>query len=284
MSINNERARDRFRRFLEKRFSLRVHMFLILAGVFCAGLLSSKILLLLHIRSMLIRYPLAVICSYIAFFGLVKLWLVYLASPTGKRNSLSARKSGIRDSSLPDFSLNLSGGPDAGGPSFSGGGGGSFGGGGVSASFDDGPGVPFPSMAAASSDLSSDLSSDSGGGLAEGVADGAGKAVSGIFDSDDAGWVLIVLGILLAIVFGAGIYLIYQAPVILSDAAFQAILSAGLARSMKKMSDPDWMKGILRTTAVPFLIILSMSVAAAWVMYHAYPDAYKMSEVLRRLF
>jgi hypothetical protein len=30
------------------------------------------------VRDMLIRYPAAVICSYAAFFGLVKLWLISL--------------------------------------------------------------------------------------------------------------------------------------------------------------------------------------------------------------
>lgn len=263
-----QRSRERFRRFLEKRFSLRLHMFLILSGVFCAGLVSSRLLLELHVRSMLVRYPLAVLCSYFAFFGLMKLWLVYLSSSTGRRNSFLDSGSGGGDGIMPDLSFDLPGGGTD-GPTF-GGGGGSFIGGGSSSSFE----MPAQALAA---------STDSGGGLSGGIADGAGDAVSGIFDSDDAGWVLIVLGIVVAIVCGAGIYLIYQAPVILSDAAFQAVLSTSLIRRMKKMSDPDWVGSVFRATAVPFAIVIICTVAAAWAAHHAYPAATKMSDVVRML-
>ena len=97
-----QRSKERFKRFLEKRFSLRLHMFLILSGVFFVGILSSKIMLLMHVNSMLIRYPLAVVFSYLAFFGLVKLWLIYLSSSTGRRSSFVDSGSG-GDGVLPAF-------------------------------------------------------------------------------------------------------------------------------------------------------------------------------------
>ena len=268
-----QRNKERFRRFLEKRFSLRLHMFLILAGVFCVGVLSSKLLLEMRVRSMLIRYPIAVICSYIVFFGLVKLWLIYLSSSAGIRKSILDSGSGRSGGGFPDFSFGLSGSGSR-GSSFSGGGGGSFGGGGASASFDGPAEISVPACVVSSS--------DSGGSFAGDVAGGTGKAVSDIFDGDGT-WVLIVLGILLAIACGAGIYLIWQAPMILSDAAFQAVLSTSLLSSMKKMSDPDWMKGILRTTVFPFAVVLAMSIAAAWMAHHSYPQATRMSEVVRYL-
>lgn len=257
-----QRSKDRFKRFLEKHFSLRLHMFFILTAVFCMGILSSKFLLEMQVRNMLIRYPLVVICSYIAFFGFVKLWLLYLSGVSGGRNTMLETNSGRSSRGLPDFSLGL---PDSGsgGSTFSGGGG-SFSGGGASSSFDALPDIP---------------ASDSGGSIAGDIADGAGDAVSGIFDGDDA-WILILLGLLLALACGAGIYLIWQAPVILSDAAFQAVLSTSLLRSTKKMADPDWVTGVLRTTILPFGAVLAISIAAAWVAHHAYPQASKMSEVL----
>ncbi len=265
-----QKSRERFKRFLQKRFSLRLHMFLILSGVFCAGLLCSKLLLELHVRSMLIRYPAAVLFSYVSFFGLVKLWLIYLTSSSGRKNSLVESGSGGGDGILSDLSLDLPG-SGSGGPSFGGGGGGTFGGGGASASF-NGPQIQAFAVSPP----------DSGGGPGSGIADSAGDAVSGIFDGDDA-WVLIVLGIILAIICGAGIYLIYQAPVILSDAAFQAALSTSLIRRMKKMSDPDWMGSVFRTTSVPFLVVLTAATASAWAAHRAYPEAAKMSEVVRHL-
>jgi hypothetical protein len=274
------RGRERLKRFLEKRFSLRLHMFMILTGTFFAGMLASKLLLTMHVYNMLIRYPAAVVCSYLAFFGFVKLWLVYLSSSAGSRgpansvsNSKDSKSSGWNITDLP---IDL---PSSGGSSFSSGGsfsagGGSFGGGGASASFDTMAEAPAQVMAAAPS--------DAGGSVVSGVADGVGDAVSGIFDDD--GMVLIILGILLALFFGAGVYLIVQAPVILSEAAFQAILSTSLLRSMKKMSHPDWIGGVLRTTIVPFAGVMIISVAAAWVIHSAYPGTTKMTEVIRHFY
>ncbi len=263
------RSRERLRRFLEKRFSLRFHMVMILTGTFFAGLLVSKLLLIMHVYNMLIRYPVAVICSYLAFFGFVKLWLVYLSSSAGSR-SLVNNDSNSSDWSITDLPIDL---PSSGGPSFSAGGG-SFSGGGASASFD--------SMAEAPAQVFTAGASDSDGGVVSSVADGVGDAASGIFDDDGA--VLIILGILLALVFGAGIYLIYQAPVILSEAAFQAVLSTSLLRSMKKMSHPDWVGGVLRTTILPFAGVMVISVATAWVIHSAHPETTKMTEVLRHFY
>ncbi|MBA4373402.1 MAG: hypothetical protein C0402_11155, partial [Thermodesulfovibrio sp.] len=120
------------------------------------------------------------------------------------------------------------------------------------------------------------------GSLAGDIAEGAGDAVSGVFDGDDV-WVLILLGIVLAILCGAGIYLIYQAPVILSDTAFQALLSTSLIRRVKMMSDPDWVGSIRRATAVPFIVVLIASIGAAWAAHRVVPHATKMSEVLHYL-
>lgn len=268
------RGRERLKRFLEKRFSLRFHMFMILTGTFFAGLLASKLLLIMHVYNMLIRYPAAVVCSYLAFFGFVKLWLVYLSSTAGNR-SLVSNISGSRDSNssgpgIADLSIDL---PSSGsGPSFSAGGG-SFSGGGASASFDG--------VAEAPSQAFVPVPSDSGGSVGD-VAGGLGDTVSGIFDDDSV--VLIVLAVLLALACGAGIYLIVQAPVILSEAAFQALLSTSLLRSMKKMSHPDWMGGVLRTTIMPFIGVMVISFAAAWVIHSAYPGVTKMTEVIRYFY
>jgi hypothetical protein len=263
------RNRERLKGFLEKRFSLRLHMFLILSGVFCAGLLCSKLLLELQVRSMLIRYPLAVLCSYLVFFGMVRFWLFYLSSSTGRRNSFLESAAGNGSSTFPDLFIDVSG--SAFREPFSNAGG-SSGGGGASASFDSAPGEAAPFFPAPQG---------SNSGLASGF-DGTGKTVSAFMDGDDS-WVLIVLGLVLAIICGAGIYLIYQAPVILSDAAFQAILSTSLIKRMNKMSEPDWIGSVIRATAIPFLVVLSSALAAAWAAHRVYPEAVNMSEVLRHL-
>lgn len=53
-------------------------MSLILFNTFLAGLLATKFFLVLHVNEMFIRYPLAVLFSYLVFFVFIKLWLWYL--------------------------------------------------------------------------------------------------------------------------------------------------------------------------------------------------------------
>jgi hypothetical protein len=114
-----------------------------------------------------------------------------------------------------------------------------------------------------------------------GAGDAAGEAATGIFE--EAGVVLIVLGALLAVIFGAGAFLLYQAPLILTEAAFELILATSLIRGMKRIDNPDWMGSVLRTTIVPFLITLTVAVTAAFVGLLVHPEATKISEVIRHL-
>ena len=56
--------------------------------------------------------------------------------------------------------------------------------------------------------------------VGDAASEAAGEAVSGL--TDEGGIILIPLVILLVVLFGGGIYLIYEAPVIISEAAFEA--------------------------------------------------------------
>ncbi|MBI5234035.1 MAG: hypothetical protein HY880_06750 [Deltaproteobacteria bacterium] len=217
---------NRLKGYLMRRFFLRFHMFLILSATFLSGILVSKILLSFNVNNMLIRFPLAVLFSYFAFFGFMKLWLLYL--------SLSDTESKTGHD-VCDIGECIA---DAGG------------------CFGDGCG--------------------------DGIADTAGETASGIFE--EGGIVLIILGALLAIVFGAGIYLIYEAPGILSEAAFEFLLAASLVKGMKRLDDPDWMQSVLRTTIVPFLVVLFVSLILAAVVKSSYPSAIKLSEVVKLIF
>ncbi|MBI5076683.1 MAG: hypothetical protein HZB62_16165 [Nitrospirae bacterium] len=122
-------------RFLKKRFFLRFHMSLILIGTALSGLLVSWTLLHLHVGSMLIRYPIAVICSYLSFFGFIKFWLLHMTSSgSSKNNADSFIENADAVNIVPDVF-------PGGGGSFPdslpfGSGGGQFQGGGASAFFD----------------------------------------------------------------------------------------------------------------------------------------------------
>lgn len=241
----------------KERFFLRFHMSLILLGAGLFGFLASTLLLHLHLENIVIRYPLAVLLSYLAFFLFVKIWLWYL----------SASRPFDTYDPVSDMLVNLpSSSPSLQTPSFGGGLGGTSGGGGASGTFDG--------SVSSVQGISSSGTTDASGGLAK----TAGNAVSGIFD-DDAALVLIVLGALLAVVFGSSLYLIYDAPHILAEAAFDFLLASSLIKTYKTMDKPDWVGSVFRTTYKPFLLVLLITTVAAWVIHHNFPEVTKMSEL-----
>jgi hypothetical protein len=175
--------------------------------------------------------------------------------------------------SVPDVPILLGGGtgPEADLPSF--GGGGRFGGGGVSGDF-DGPATNAP--AALISSTSGTADSASGGGKS------IGDAVSGALDVDDKAIILIAIGVLLAAIFGSTIYLIYIAPHILSEAAFNFLLGSSLIKSYRRMNHPDWMGSVFKDTCKPFLAVLVVALAAALAVHRLAPEITKISELFTR--
>ena len=73
-------TRRSVREWLEGRFFLRIHMTLILAGTFLAGLVTTRVLMGLGVNMLAVRYAIAVCLAYLVFLGLVKLWLLYVGS------------------------------------------------------------------------------------------------------------------------------------------------------------------------------------------------------------
>jgi hypothetical protein len=260
-----EKAQKTFMRRLQARFFLRFHMSLILLATALSGVLSSKLLLLLDINFLMLRYPLAVLFAYLAFFCFVKLWLLYL---TRGRTKASGSSGGDLLSDLPD----LSGGSGSGGGSISiSGGGGSSGGGGASGFFE----APVPNTQAVVMPTGGSSGSSSGG-----FFDSLGDGLSGLFDDD--GIVLIALGLLLAATIGGAGYLIWIAPPILSEAAFDVLLGTSLLKSYRRMNQPDWMGSVFKDTYKPFLVVLVVAFIAAWMIHHHDPNLTRLSDLFRR--
>jgi hypothetical protein len=69
--------RDRLKRSLAARFFLRFHIALILGATLVAGSVVDVLLLHAGLRSMLIRYPVAILAAYGTFICGIKLWLDY---------------------------------------------------------------------------------------------------------------------------------------------------------------------------------------------------------------
>lgn len=116
---------------------------------------------------------------------------------------------------------------------------------------------------------SSGSSSGNGGGLLDGL------------DADEGGLILLVLALLLAVLLGAGAWLVIQAPAILGEAAFEVLLAAGLLRSARRAEAAGFVDSLWRGTRWPFLVVLASAVAAGLVVQRLCPAATKLSEALR---
>ena len=262
-------TRERIKQVILVRFPVRVHLSLILAGCFASGLLATTLLHWAGVDAMLIRYPLALLVAYGAFLLGIRMWLYYAGygRPLESRTGNSVRN---RAGDGLDWFNGIGG--SWGSPGSSGGGssaldgGGASGGGGASASFD------------APAGTQSTLGLFGSGG---GSSSSSGGGVDLDIDGGDGFMVLVALLALLATVFAAAIYLIYAAPTILADAAFAAMLSAGLVRSVRRIGDSGWVGSVVSDTWVAFAGVLVLTVIFALVARHYYPDAHTLREVWR---
>jgi hypothetical protein len=236
-----------FKKRITSGFLVRFHMALILLAVIGAGILSSKGLLESGVHSMAVRYPLAILFSYCVFLALVRIWIWYVSI----RNSASFNLGNVNIGSI-----DLSGGPGGGtGIQFHGFGGGDSGGAGASDSWGTAASVEAPSSS------SLDLGIDS--------------------DVGDDGWeIVLVLAAVALVMVLAGGYLIYVAPDILPEAAAQVAFASAITRVKKQEQHHGWMTGVLRSTAIPFIIVMLVASGLGWNAQRHCPQATKLKQVL----
>jgi len=206
---------------------------------------------------MVYRYMISLVLAYIFFFILMKIWLHYLTNPyrSSQENDNSKSALDIPDI-LPD-SLSI---PQKVGSSF-GGHGGQFGGGGASGGWN----VESNTLNTAPSQMP-----------------GKGSDLSIDLDlPDEGGMILIPLILLLLALLGGGLYLVYQAPVIISEAAFDFILAASLFNRARKMDHPNWAGSVFKFTVLPFLFSLVIFLTLSILFVRTCPEATKLPEVLK---
>ena len=256
-------SRRRFVSRLAARFLVRFHMGLMFAGTLAAALLTTRLLLLAGVHSLIVRYALAVVGGYLVFFVFVRGWIFYV----------TRLRPGGPGLDVPDVSGGFGGGGGGGGsaPGFHAGGG-HFGGGGASGSFDEAP--VFRTVA------------DAGGGGGGGGSGGGGGGSKWSFslDLDEGIWIVIALLVLVACLGGAAIWLVWQAPLILPEAAFEALLAAGLVKTARTSEARGWMRGVVRSTAIPFVLILAAAIFLGWAVHHACPAAIRLADVFARCY
>lgn len=243
-------SKERIATALRRRFFLRVHMFVIVGGTVAVGLLTTKILLMTHERNLAFRYGVAVIVAFAAFLGFIKLWLGYVGRCLARKTSSGDGGDWL---DVVDFDCD---GVSGGGPQFESGGGSSFGGGGAGGSWGE-------------SNVAAAPVKSSGGGF----------SLGDLGCDDDLGMVILVALLVLAIA-AAAVYVIWAAPAILTEAAFQGALAAALTRRAKKISHGTWQGSVIRATVLPFAIVLLFAVALGWYAQKHCPSAMRLREAV----
>jgi hypothetical protein len=249
-------------------YFVRVHMFVILSAVIASGVLASKCLLMMHV-TLNIRYPIAVAVSYAVFLLLIRVWIWYVSVRSHSR----FRDGRIRErSSWFTFGGGSGGGSGSigggSGGGFSGFGGGDSGGGGASSDWQANEVAAFAAQP---------VPAPSGGG------GGGGSFLSGMDlggSGDNNGMIVIVLLVaLVACIMGGGVYLIVVAPHILPEAACQVLLAGGLSRVSKEQHH-NWMRGVIWSTWIPFVIVLVAAGALGHYAHRYCPAAPRLIDVL----
>jgi hypothetical protein len=107
-----------------------------------------------------------------------------------------------------------------------------------------------------------------------------GDAIGSLGD-DDVTIAVIVLAVLVATILFSAIYVLFNAPAILSEAAFQGFLAASLIRRTRAMSDHLWVGSILRMTWIPFAVTIGVAFLAGLVLHSHFPEAARLADILR---
>ncbi len=270
--VQDELTEPKFKHRLRASFFVRFHMTIMLAGVALSGVGINKLLLWIGLRSMPVRYAIAICFAYGIFFLLVRLWLWYVGIKTHRELGRKSESSGSTiDIPFPDFSSSAGSGSSS-GSTWSGFGGGDSGGAGASDSWGATPewlSSTDPLPASGGSGLN--LSSSSGIDLPDldlGGDDGCLPIVV----------LLLILAVLFAI-FGAAGWLIYQGPSILTEIAFEAALASGLVKAAKSIDRGEWTGSVFKATWIPFAIVLVLSIALGIAAQRLCPQASRIGEV-----
>jgi len=234
----------------------RLQMALIVAFAGLVGLLASFAMLQLGLRSMEVRYPLALVFAYAAFLFMLWLWLRVTRGYDAPDLSLLDPAVGPHDGSAGSSQATACE-PT---PQWSSGGGGDFAGGGATESFDAAGAVPL----------------DAPLGL-----DVVAEAIGG---ADEAAVPLALVAAVTAIVAMlafASLYVVWTAPVLFAELIFDGALSYGLYRRIRATERRHWFNTALRMTFLPFVLTALLFWGAGWAMQAYVPKAASVGEVLR---
>lgn len=253
---------SRYKRRIARAYFVRFQMSLIVAAVIASGVLTSKGLLELGVDSLTFRYPLAVLGSYLVFLVLIRIWIWYASIRSAEHIDVESLVDGADLIGQLNFGGRVPGESEAEILRF---GGGDSGGAGASDCWD-------ANVLATGAPQSVSPPAES--------SDGLPKLSVGI-DFEDGGWILLLLAVLVVAMLGLGGYLVYAAPQILPEAAWQALLAGALARISREQRPQHWIIGVLRSTWVSFVTVFILATAMGWEFHRLCPSALRLVDIFR---
>ena len=64
----------------------------------------------------------------------------------------------------------------------------------------------------------------------------------------------------------------------------EVLLASSLIRASRRVDSPNWVGSVFKATLVPFVIVMILTVAVAWISAHYCPGASKLTDVFRSLW
>lgn len=238
---SRQEAIQRLRGRLENDGYPRLQMMLLVAITGGVGFLSSYALLRAGLDQMAARYVLACGIAYLAFLGLLWLWMHTRASDYLDVPDLSGV--GPRhDTAAADADWD--------------GGGGQSGGGGASSAFD---GSSSPSS----------LSAD----------DAVGDAFGAVADAEEFAIPLMVV-VAVVVMLLSSLFVVYSAPILFAELLLDGVLAASLYRRLRRIETRHWLETAIRRTIWPFVltavVLAAVGFGAAWYV----PEADSIGDIL----
>ena len=233
-------------------------LLLVAGGV---ALVTSVTALAAGVDSMASRYALATLAGYLAFIGLIRIWIV-------------VRRGWRVDADLDVGDFNLRGHADtpASDVTFSGG---QSGGGGGSAGWDEGRlergEVPGP-----------EKSNEALAWPPEKAAERSGDGFGAALNLDDALWLALASGAVLAGVLALG-FIVYSAPLLLAEVALDAALVSTVYRRLRREDARYWATTTVRRTWAPVLVMLASMTMLGFVLQLLAPGTRSIGGVVAHL-
>jgi len=242
----------------------RLQMMLILSLAAVGTFLCSALLVRCGLKSMGVRYALAVLGGYLSFLSFVRVWIAYQTRnwAFGRAKQVPSETPSVGDElvdgldalskvDLPDLSALGELGSSA-GNAFSGAGGG-FGGGGASGSFD--------------LDLGSGDS-------------GASDALDAVSGSDDALPIVIAVIALLGGVVALG-FVVYSSPVLFAEVLLDVAVLGAVYKKNQRHERGHWAAGVIGRTYKPMLVLAVFAGIFGFAMQSTAPQATTLGAVLQ---